>query len=428
MYLEGLRGLAALMVFYIHLLPSYWNDLLNMFWEPQNPWLAIFYILSGRVLAISFLKKNNVEGMAISILKRPFRLGIPLVAVTVINVIAKGIVEEKGFTLLQTFMVPIHLLLSNGPAIEPLTEVAWTFSHQFYGSMFIYLLTILLISITEPKGRLLVLMIAFCYTSFTHSWMNHFAVGLFFAVLDNQTRLNSVNSLDHGRELKAGLVIITFLLFCDTRVSVGRITLNTIASLQYNGNGDFGAYTVFWAENMVVLVQASVAMYIIETTALLQSILSHRFFVYLGRISFMLSLTHSILVRCWFEPLQETLVLDTLPRKAFFTVCATVISLVVAEIMTIWIDEPSVWVSSWLFRNVFNSSWTFIDLYKSFPLWPMGVLDFFIDRTQATVDSFSCIFQESEYDRRAAKATKMIIGEKSVFTGLLPLSIHDKES
>ena len=258
LHLEGLRGIAAFMVFFIHLLPPYWNDLLNIFGQPQNPWVALFYILSGRVLTVSILKKNNLNGLGVSVLKRPFRLGIPLIAATAFNVIVKWIVQDKKFTVLQTFMIPIHLLLSDGPVKEPAPGVAWTLSHEFSGSMLVYLLTMVLLSISEAKSRTMVLLAVFCYTTFMHSWMNHFTIGLLFTELELQNKLLSINSYRFGSGVKACLAIITVMLFCETPVSVGKQTLTFITSWQYNGGGEFGAYTVYWAENTVVLVQAAV--------------------------------------------------------------------------------------------------------------------------------------------------------------------------
>lgn len=93
LYLEGLRGLAAWAVANAHLGISYlvgesWLmnkvQTISIFWGLS---VAIFFVLSGRVLVVSFLKRRDLSMISSAAVKRPFRLGLPLMATFLLQII-----------------------------------------------------------------------------------------------------------------------------------------------------------------------------------------------------------------------------------------------------------------------------------------------------------------------------------------------------
>jgi peptidoglycan/LPS O-acetylase OafA/YrhL len=91
-YLDGIRGWAALSVAIFHLFGYIYRDLdFNL---PSRPpiqtfifrffiWtgrlsVTIFFVLSGRVIALSYLNTKKPERLVSSMIRRPFRLFIPV--------------------------------------------------------------------------------------------------------------------------------------------------------------------------------------------------------------------------------------------------------------------------------------------------------------------------------------------------------------
>jgi peptidoglycan/LPS O-acetylase OafA/YrhL len=89
LYLEGIRGLAALWVFFIHYFPVVSPGLLDFFmlWQPRGWSVHMFFVLSGRVLTAAILKRNDSKRIASAFIRRPFRLALPVIGVILTNMV-----------------------------------------------------------------------------------------------------------------------------------------------------------------------------------------------------------------------------------------------------------------------------------------------------------------------------------------------------
>lgn len=100
-HLDGIRGWASISVVLGHLGTMLYKDYI---WEnprvsrftpfftkillwPGSLAVTIFFILSGRVLAISFLKSKDPAKLASAAIRRPFRLAIPVFVSLVLHYI-----------------------------------------------------------------------------------------------------------------------------------------------------------------------------------------------------------------------------------------------------------------------------------------------------------------------------------------------------
>jgi peptidoglycan/LPS O-acetylase OafA/YrhL len=93
-YLDGIRGWAAFSVAIFHLFDKIYKDLnfrlptrnhLETFLFRFIIWngrlsVTIFFVLSGRVIALSYLNTKNPKNLVSSMIRRPFRLFIPVLA------------------------------------------------------------------------------------------------------------------------------------------------------------------------------------------------------------------------------------------------------------------------------------------------------------------------------------------------------------
>lgn len=100
LHLEGLRGLAALIVAIHHYKQSTFRQIgfdwaeesfhrhvWHIFWDGTFS-VTVFFVLSGRVLTASFLKKKGpMKSLASAIVRRPVRLGVPVAIAMAINLI-----------------------------------------------------------------------------------------------------------------------------------------------------------------------------------------------------------------------------------------------------------------------------------------------------------------------------------------------------
>lgn len=100
LYLEGLRGIAALVVAVHHYKQGTFRDV-GYWWAEESLhryiwhilWdgtfsVTLFYILSGRVLTAAFYtKKGPIAALASAVIRRPFRLGFPVAMAMVVNLI-----------------------------------------------------------------------------------------------------------------------------------------------------------------------------------------------------------------------------------------------------------------------------------------------------------------------------------------------------
>lgn len=100
LYLEGLRGIAALVVAVHHYKQGsfrnvgfWWAEesfhryLWHILWDGTFS-VTVFYVLSGRVLTAAFYaRKGPIQALSSAVIRRPFRLAIPVAMAMAINLI-----------------------------------------------------------------------------------------------------------------------------------------------------------------------------------------------------------------------------------------------------------------------------------------------------------------------------------------------------
>lgn len=238
LYLEGLRGVAAYGVFLVHFLDGYWDYGLTwpMFGQSFNIYVALFFILSGRILTASVLRSRKASSIAVSVCKRPWRLGLPLVAVTALNSLALKLRNDRNYTILQTFFHPLYFMVYNGQVQNPVPGVAWTMHHEFMGSMVVYITTLLILYFDSKRAIFVIFVIIIGFTVFTHTWISHFLIGLMMAVFKDE--LNFSTGKRGSRKwtaivlLKTILCLMVFFLCFDSPYGIGRCFSDFLRSIQ----------------------------------------------------------------------------------------------------------------------------------------------------------------------------------------------------
>ncbi|KAI8854047.1 hypothetical protein BC829DRAFT_381151 [Chytridium lagenaria] len=171
-YLNGLRAVACWLVFTSHIataMPKHTDgsDPMYLVSVVLNPCSTIgvgmFYILSGRVLAMSFLKKEDPSLLASSILRRPIRLIWPAIGAQIFHIVFATLglyhygtdVKERfpAFSMVVTSSDYIQLCFNytGGPLPKYPAGVQWTLPHEMAGSFFTF--TIAFVMSYYPKRK-----------------------------------------------------------------------------------------------------------------------------------------------------------------------------------------------------------------------------------------------------------------------------------
>lgn len=185
-YLEGLRGLAALQVVVVHFIYHMKTVYkLVTFYQPQNFAVAIFYILSGRILTLNAMKRSDFKAISSSMVRRPFRLALPVIGVILFNwilfnsgLLHKNAKKEDFMNSFYDLVInPLYLICSKGPLKLPIPGTSWTLSDEFQGSLGVYLVTMILFSFpVGGRARWIIMGTCFGWTLLLHKWIAHFFV------------------------------------------------------------------------------------------------------------------------------------------------------------------------------------------------------------------------------------------------------------
>ena len=114
-YLDGLRGLACLAVALHHCISAFKCGMLDdpnfhlifngfgfaYFFKQGSFQVCIFFIISGRVLTESFKKTGDFKKLAGAMIRRPFRLVLPIFAAMMISYVLNDYIsylDQVGYT------------------------------------------------------------------------------------------------------------------------------------------------------------------------------------------------------------------------------------------------------------------------------------------------------------------------------------------
>lgn len=313
-YLDGIRGIAAFLVFVHHFLLVFYtstytgvvaagklNGLDTMYGLSPfsvltngNFWVHVFFTLSGFVLSRKYIQINDPELLVSGMHRRFLRLFIPVAASLLLvyvlmmvhafsNVRVASITgSEWWFSHMWQFDAPFSKLLNSlfystmfqGDSI--FNTVLWTISFELYGSLFVFAFLLFTHSVGYRPFLLLIVFIYFCYSN--QSAYVSFVSGIYLAMIEKKRTMGTT-------PIRQDLALTIFGLAL------------LLGSYPSNGNK---AGTVFEHLGHTLLdfapwyhiVGAYLLVYVFVTRPSFQMIPGKRVFTQLGKISFSLYLLH----------------------------------------------------------------------------------------------------------------------------------------
>lgn len=368
-YLDGIRGVAAFLVFVHHFLLVFYtstytgiatssklNNLDTIYGLSPlsvltngNFWVHVFFTLSGFVLSRKYIRTNDTTLLVSGMHRRFIRLFIP-VAVSLLLVyvmmtvnafsnvkVASITGSEWWFSHMWHFDAPIPKLLNclfystmfQGDSIY--NTVLWTISFELYGSLFVFAFLLFTHSVGYRPLLLFIVFIYFYYSN--QSAYVSFVSGIYLAMLE-QKRITCATPIRRD----VALIILALALL--------------LGSFPSNGNK---AGTIFEHLGLTLLdfapwyhiVGAYLFVYIFVARPSFQKTPGRYVFRQLGRISFSLYLLHVPIIGsvgcAAFLAVYKTAGYHIGALAAF--ICSTAVLIPLSILFTKYVDDKAVALS-----------------------------------------------------------------------------------
>lgn len=358
-YLDGLRGLAALVVLISHYLCTFYPAFI---WErvtdvhtsdafellaAHSAWkilyngsfaVSVFFAISGYVLSYTFFAKGNKEMIVSSAFRRCFRLGIPVLASALLSYLlmklnwyapafktssvsySAWLAENWNFDpdFFLSINDPLYWLRNN--ITTRYNNVLWTITTEIKGS---YLVYVILLLAGKSKWRWLLYAAVGCFTFNTYYTL--FISGMILCDLQ-QTRLKQLP------------VAASILLLC---VAV------------YLGSGIHLSYVNNWLNTE--FIAAFLLLFVCTTTPLIQQLLSLKAIRFSGEISFALYLFHLLWIGTFVCLLFNTFYFDAGFSYHVSALSAIILSfpviIALSFLVYLYIDKPANRFSKWVYAR-----------------------------------------------------------------------------
>lgn len=407
-WLDGLRGVAAVQVFFFHFFGRHtdWGHtygsteqdhylhqlpLIRSIWGAGSGAVATFFVISGyaiTVKSLTLLRQGNYEGLynglCSSLFRRGFRLYLPVILLGIPSLLAIRI-----FDLTNGFMYPDevsptiwsqmgHFVNNTDHHINPFdyrggmvenryvyVPSAWTIPMEYYGSIVCYILMMVVSRMENYLYRCIVIIGMWLYALHQGSWWtSNFLFGMWLAdhTLEQKSRAGTKAS---GR--KGFLLILYWAIFVfgfylsgmppdiiafdmSPAPKVGYMWLYELyPPMALIKIPERARWYWYWSGNLTFLGVCKLPH--------LQKLFNTKFCQWLGKISFSMYLVHAIVISILGGPLQGFIkgFTDHKGVICLFEFVPTVpVVIVLSGLVERYMDQPSVRFSKWLEGKAFQ--------------------------------------------------------------------------
>lgn len=379
-YLEGLRGIAALVVVISHFVQVFYPALLennkqlyhnnfegtiselplNLFYNGSFA-VCIFFVLSGYVLSLNYFKTENLEVIYSGASKRYFRLVIPVffslvLAYILLRINAFSFDEIRGLTksTLNNFFILQHdligiiklALIDTFKGAVFYNTVLWTMQYELKGSLIVFILLPLLVKIRKELIIYMVyLLLGIVISKFLDIYYSAFILGLLLCSIQKNCKwLRGILSYKFTK----WFILLIGLFFGSYPYVETSNTIYSFLNILIAGENASPFYHILGAFLLLLVLINSKAM---------QKMFNYSIFEFLGKISFSLYLTH-LLILCTISTslFKQLYNLGASYNISFIlTFMISIILMVsVSYLVYKYVDTTAIRLSKYLYKFVFK--------------------------------------------------------------------------
>ncbi len=374
--LEGLRGIAALIVVLFHFIGSYYpvlvlpnSDYPNKLIEfiaksPLNVFfnglfsVSIFFVLSGFVLSYKFFKTEEAESIISTAFKRYIRLVIPVAFSILLIYILTKIDSENIYSIFRkpNIFDALHegfigCFLTGSNKYNP---VVWTMYFELSGSFLVFGFCLIFCDKRNRIFGYLFLMIIF--------WGTHY-----FSFLTG-VLLSDLN-ISYGNYIKSNLIKVVLLLIAlfigsyPTLFDQKTISTTIYSFIYFNLTKNYIIYHS---------LGATLLLMVLVNSDNLNKLFSSRFFVFLGKISFSMYLIHIIVYQYFTDYflnyIRNGVIFSPVISKIFTLFISLIVIFLFSIFITKYIDQSGIKIANYVydkfFKGIVRNKILYIDFHK----------------------------------------------------------------
>ncbi|KAJ3103987.1 hypothetical protein HDU97_009642 [Phlyctochytrium planicorne] len=366
-HFDGLRGLCAFGV-YIHHIQHHVHYYLDIGWSNRiisSMAVAIFFVLSGRVLLISYMKRKDNVILANATVKRFFRLFFPVLFVIAMDrTIQHHGIYAHSFALLNAQNQRLGLFIGYHVLNQPTSwydivrdsmnvfnasiagipmSAMWTLYYEYMGSLMLYLVGMVVNNLPDPSHRWIVYAIAFFSHFMTYSWVMLFIAGAIIGDMAQNSHFTNLRT----RSPRLNLIIVSamgfFVCFIIYKAHL------FYASYFHAFTNFFRIYRIEASPEDVDTYAGITIVLMLEMSPFLQRTFSNVVFEFLGKISFMLYLSHGVFLSSLYPYILSAFLAANIdPTFSSYTaiIIHTAFLLAFCWVAYLYVDKKSVRLSS----------------------------------------------------------------------------------
>jgi peptidoglycan/LPS O-acetylase OafA/YrhL len=383
-----------------HILLGFDKNMGNLYQYKETPFIIYFsdgslhvftfFVLSGRVLVHSYFKSPSNAKLLSSMLRRPFRIGLPLMMGLVfswvfwsvffghawypdytkdIQLSGSGSVfvdyQEQGRNVIYSTIVYLATNLDSA-GMHYQAGIQWTLPIELFNSYYVFIVGYILVNLKKGKHIIIPIFLA---SSFYFSRMSmYFIFGAVISYFDTRKWFDYIRRPE-GKSIKlfgcrltyggfyylGGITnILKFLFMCITILFITRNAITVPFQEYINGIGLDGdkylgvtGFKLFQAMSIILFVDFS-------TTA--QWVLSLKPLVFFGRISFGIYLTHGPMLPVFKTCLAYFLKNEYSPEWSFMLALGMFYMTITLSgwFFTVFIDDQSVKWTAFGYSRLFD--------------------------------------------------------------------------